>query len=240
MKTIKKYIKLLLISGFALFLYAFSNHRNQARKVTKPQVQFLGESNLFITQEAVSKLLIQNQSTVGNASKEILDLNKLETALNANPTIQSAQVYVTVNGQLKAEVYQKKPIARVQTKPVAYYVDNAGGYMPLSSNHAARVPMVTGFVKKDSLQNIYQVAKKIANDAFLKKHVIEIMQEPNHSISLKLRNANFVVSLGGLKQLDKKINNLKVFYKKALKENKLQQYSKVNLQFDNQVVCTKA
>jgi cell division protein FtsQ len=39
--------------------------------------------------------------------------------------------------------------------------------------------------------------------------------------------------------LDKKINNLKAFYKKSLKEKTLNNYSNVNLQFDNQVVCTK-
>ena len=41
------------------------------------------------------------------------------------------------------------------------------------------------------------------------------------------------------KQLDKKINNLKAYYNKALKNNLLNSYSKVNLKFDNQVVCTK-
>jgi len=32
---------------------------------------------------------------------------------------------------------------------------------------------------------------------------------------------------------------LKAFYQKAKKDDMLSKYSKVNLQFDNQVVCTK-
>ena len=47
------------------------------------------------------------------------------------------------------------------------------------------------------------------------------------------------MQLGNVKNLDKKINNLKAFYQKNLKEKTLENYSKVNLQFDNQVVCTK-
>jgi len=39
--------------------------------------------------------------------------------------------------------------------------------------------------------------------------------------------------------LDKKISNLKAFYQKAKKDKTLYKYSKVNLQFENQVVCTK-
>jgi cell division protein FtsQ len=46
--------------------------------------------------------------------------------------------------------------------------------------------------------------------------------------------------LGQIKQLEKKISNLKAFYIKATKDKVLDKYSKVNLQFGNQVVCTKA
>ncbi|WP_368496057.1 MULTISPECIES: cell division protein FtsQ/DivIB [Flavobacteriaceae] len=221
-----------------VFLYAFSTTKNKVRKVSQPQVQFLGDNNLFITQANVSKLLIQNQETVTNASKEILDLNKLESVLNSNPMIKSAQVYLSVNGELKAEVKQKKPIARVSAN-TSYYIDDQGSYMPLSKNHAARVPLVTGFVKKEALANVFKIAEKINKDAFLNKYVIEIHQNEDNSIYLKLRQATFVVHLGKLNQLDKKINNLKAFYQQALKEKTLNNYSKVNLQFDNQVVCTK-
>ena len=37
-----------------------------------------------------------------------------------------------------------------------------------------------------------------------------------------------------------KFNNLKAFYKKAAKDNFLDRYTEVNLQYYNQVVCTHA
>ncbi|MDX1277637.1 cell division protein FtsQ/DivIB [Oceanihabitans sediminis] len=221
-----------------VFLYAFSSAKNSKRIVSEPEIQFLGDNNLFITHANVSKLLIQSQQIASNAPKEILDLNKMESALNSNPMIKSAEVYVSVNGELKAEVEQKNPIARISTN-TSYYLDDEGGYMPLSTNHAARVPLVTGFVDKNALENIYKIAKKVDEDSFLKKYVIQINQSKDSTIQLKLRQSTFIVHLGDLKQLDKKINNLKVFYQKALKEKTLNDYSKVNLQFDNQVVCTK-
>jgi cell division protein FtsQ len=73
----------------------------------------------------------------------------------------------------------------------------------------------------------------------LKTNVVEIHQNANNSIYLKLRQCKFKVQLGQLKHLDKKINNLKAFYQKAIKDKMLNKYSKVNLQFENQVVCTK-
>jgi cell division protein FtsQ len=232
------YIKLMAVLCLVVFLYAFASSRNSVRKVSEPNIQFIGENNLFITEEAVSKLLIQSYGDIKNMPKETLALNVLERALNSNPMIKTAEVYVTVNGTLTAKIEQKRPIARVSTN-ASYYIDDEGFYMPLSSNYSARVPIVTGHVEKNNLENVYAVARKVEQDDFLKKNVIEIHQDVNKVIYLRLRQCHFLVQLGSVDFLDKKINNLKAFYQKSLKENTLNNYSKVNLQFDNQVVCTK-
>lgn len=230
-----KIIGLLLLVGF---LFAFSKHRNANRKVASPSIAFLGENRLFITEAAVSKLLIQNQHTVTGQPKDIIDLNELEIALNSNPMIKKAEVFMSVNGELSAEIEQKRPIARVHTN-ASYYIDDEGSYMPLSSNYAARVPLVTGNIKKNNLEMVFRFAKAVDEDAFLKKHVIEIRQNDDNTIDFKIRKSNFTVHLGTLKQLEKKINNFKAFYQKAFKDNILDNYKLVNLKFDKQVICTK-
>ena len=232
------YIKMFVLLGLVVFLFAFASVRNEDRKVSKPQVKFMGENNLFITNETVSKLLIQNLGSVKNIPKETLVLDELEKVLKSNPMIKTAEVYLTVNGTLNAEIEQKTPIARVSTN-ASYYIDDEGSFMPLSNNYSARVPLVTGYVEKNNLKTIHKVAVKIKNDDFLKKHVIEIHQSINKVIYLKLRQCKFLVQLGDVSYLDKKINNLKAFYQKNLKEKTLNDYSKVNLQFENQVICTK-
>ena len=232
------YIKMIILLGVVVFLFAFASKRNNIRPVSQPLITFKGENNLFITSETVSKLLIQNYGSAKNMPKETLALNTLEIALKSNPMIKTAEVYVAVNGTLNAEIEQRTPIARVRTN-TSYYIDAEGFYMPLSTNYTARVPLVTGFVEKNNLKSIYVVAKKIRQDEFLKKHVIEINQNKSKDIYLRLRQCSFLVQLGNTNHLQKKINNLKVFYQKSLKEKTLNTYSKVNLQFNNQVVCTK-
>ncbi|UAB76033.1 cell division protein FtsQ/DivIB [Mesoflavibacter sp. SCSIO 43206] len=239
MKINWNYIKMIVLLILVVFLYAFSSARNSKRLVSQPNIQFIGNKNLFITQEAVSKLLIQNQQGITNVPKETLDLNGLESTLNKNPIIEFAEVYVNVEGKLTAKVKQKTPIARVLGNN-SYYIDSNGGVMPLSKNYTERVPFVTGFVKKSNLDIVYKVADYVLKDEFLKQNVIEIHQNKNNSIDLKLRQTKFVVHLGQVKQLEKKISNLKAFYIKATKDKVLDKYSKVNLQFGNQVVCTKA
>lgn len=238
MKINYNYIKgigLLILVGF---LFAFSNQRNEVRKVAKTNIKFLGENKLFITDATVSKLLIQNQQAIAEQPKEIIDLNALETALNLNPMIKKAEVFMSVNGELSAEIEQKRPIARVQIN-APYYIDDEGSFMPLSSNYAARVPLVTGNIKKNKLQTVFEFAKVVDEDEFLKKHVIEIRQNDDNTIDFKIRKSDFIVHLGTLEMLEKKINNFKAFYQKAYKDKILEHYSVINLKFDKQVICTK-
>ena len=225
---------LLLVVG----LFAFSNHRNSVRIVSEPTVKFLGENTLFITEATVSKLLIQNQQPVTEQPKEIIDLNTLEFALNSNPMIKEAEVFMSVSGELSAEIKQKRPIARVYTN-ASYYIDDEGSFMPLSSSYTARVPFVTGYVKKNNLKTVFQFAKAVDEDEFLKKHVIEIRQNEDKTIDFKIRKSDFIVHLGTLNKLKKKINNFKAFYQKGLRDKILDSYKVVNLKFDKQVICTK-
>ena len=232
------YIKMIVLLVLVGFLFAFALSRNGSRSLSRPNVSFVGDNNLFITNETVSKLLIQNYGSVKNVPKETLDLNELENALKSNPMIKTAEVYVAVNGALNAKIEQKTPIARISTN-ASYYIDDEGSYMPLSKNYSARVPLVTGYVEKNNLKNVYKIARKVNEDEFLKKHVFEIHQDINKQLFLKLRKCDFLVKLGDENFLNKKINNLKAFYKKNLKDKTLNKYSKVNLQFENQVICTK-
>lgn len=204
----------------------------------EPEIKFVGDDNLFITHSNVSKLLIQNQQSVTNKRKDIIDLNQLEAALNSNPMIKQAQVSMTVEGLITAEIEQKKPIARVSTN-ASYYIDEEGSFMPLSTNYTARVPLVTGSIDRKDLATAYAVAKKVQEDDFLMKHVTVIHQNQDKTIDLKLRSHDFTVHLGTLKLLDKKVNNLKAFYLKAMKDKALENYKLVNLKFDKQVICTK-
>ena len=232
------FIKGLFLLGLVLFLYAFSSFKNNSRLVKNVNIQFMGSNNVFITTEMVNKLLIQSQEKPYFLHKDDIDLRELEFLLESNSMIKSGQVYLTVNGVLMAKVEQKVPIARVQNSEV-FYIDDQGFRMPLSTQHSARVPVVYGIVEEEDLKRVYKLALTAYNDTFLKTYLTEIHQNKNKEISLKLRLLDFEVSVGNIDNLEVKLKNLKAFYQKAKKDNMLDIYKSVNLQFDNQVVCTK-
>lgn len=231
-------IKLLGLAVCVTGLYAFSDARSQKRKIQGIQISFSGEDNLYLTEDAVNKLLIQKIGSLENVGKEQIVLNTVESVIQAHDMVKNAQVYLTVNGKLYAKITQRHPIGRV-TGNRSFYLDDEGRSMPLSINHSARVPIITGKITGKSLEDVYVILKFINEDPFLSKNVIGIHIEEESDYRLRFRLDNFVVRLGGVTDLAQKFNNFKAFYAKASQDKTLAHYQEVSLEFDNQVVCTK-
>jgi len=232
------YVKVLALLVVVTGLYAFSNQRSHGKKVSRINIEFVGNQNLYLTEGVVDKLLIQNYGTLTNVPKEKLVLNKIEKVIEANEMVKNAQVYLTVDGKLVANVIQRKPIGRILGSE-RFYIDDEGKRMPFSVSHSARVPIITGKITGESLEDVYVILKYINEDAFLRKNVIGIHVEDVDKYQLKFRMEQFIVNLGGVDGLEEKFNNFKAFYTKANKDKTLKNYNIVSLEFNNQVVCTK-
>ncbi|TQD39853.1 cell division protein FtsQ/DivIB [Haloflavibacter putidus] len=237
MKVNWNYIKAFALLAVLVFLYSFSAKRNSGRKVDKVAVQFTNGENLYIAETAVNKLLIVSKDSLEKQTKESLDLSVLEKRLDENKMIADADVYMNVDGSLGAIITQRQPIARIFDKN-AFYIDSDGKKMPLSDNYSARVPLISGISEKN-LEEVFPLVTQITKDNFLKKHIIAIQRLSSGDYKLSLRNLDFEVYLGKTTNFNKKIKNFKAFYKKAHQDQKLNAYKSVNLQFENQVVCTK-
>ena len=238
MKFRWNYIKLILLLCLITVLYSFSNARNRSRTIQDIKIEFSENENLYLTYESVNKLLIQNYGDLRNVPKENLVLNTVEKVVAANEMVKSAQVYLTVNGDLTAKIVQRQPIGRVEGNR-KFYLDDEGKRMPFSKYHSARVPIITGLIDDESLADVYALLQYVNADDFLKKNVIGIQVKDHGQYQLKFRLENFVVNLGGVEDLQKKFNNFKAFYAKASKDKTLDKYNIVSLEFNNQVVCTK-
>ncbi|WP_435624851.1 cell division protein FtsQ/DivIB [Flagellimonas sp.] len=219
-------------------LYGFSDYRSNQRKIDKISINFLGDNNLFIDEASVNKLLIQNYGSVKNRTKEQLVLNTIEKVIQSNDMVKKAQIYFTVDGKLISKIVQRKPIGRIESAS-KFYLDDVGKRMPLSKHHSARVPIITGKITGKTLEDAYTILNYINADDFLRKNVIGIHVEEEGSYQLRFRMENFVVNLGGVDNLNEKFKNFMAFYAKATKDNSLEKYAVVSLEFNNQVVCTK-
>ncbi len=232
-------LRLLLMLALVIFLFAFTSNRNLQRKIIKTEVIFVENDADFISKKTVNKLLIENKMDVRSIAKEDLNLNKLENSINNNPMVDKAEVYVTVDGVLKAIVKQKAPIARVFDGVGTYYLDNEGNTMPLSGINTARVPLVLGEISSKNRKKLAQVLRVINKDPFLKKNIIGVELDANDDLKMTNRNFDFQIEFGKMVQVENKFNNYKAFFQKAIVDRSLTKYKKINLRFSHQVVCTK-
>jgi cell division protein FtsQ len=232
-------IRLLLMFVLVIFLFSFTSNRNAGRKLIKSTVVFVGDNAPFVRQETVNKLLIENKRDASSIEKVNLDLNKLETTLNAQEMIEESDVFVSIDGVLKAVVKQKTPIARVFDKNGSFYIDYEGNRMPLSTNFTARVPLVSGGINKKNNEDLSDLFRLIYEDAFLKKNIIGIQIMPNGSLKMLNRNFEYQIDFGRMINVERKFKNYKAFFQKAVLDSSLYKYKKIDLRFTEQVVCTK-
>lgn len=222
-----------------VILYAFGLERNKKRIVSEPEIEFLGDSRLFITEETVNKLLIEKIGRDKTIVKDELILKTLEDVLTNNQTIESVEVFVTIDGRLKAEVKQKTPVARIYNKNRSFYVDCQGSEMPLSENFSARVPLVSAHFYEENKTELTRLFRYIYDDEFLKKNIISIEVKDDENIIMKNRNYNYDIVFGKPTHIERKFNNYKAFFQKASQDTFIEKYSRINLKFTKQVVCTK-
>ena len=232
-------IRLVLMFGLVIFLFSFTSKRNNDRKLTKSVVVFVGDNAPFVKQETVNKLLIENKRDVSGIRKVDLDLNKLENTLDKQEMIEKSDVFVSIDGVLKAVVKQKTPIARIFEDGASFYVDYKGDTMPLSGNFTARVPLVSVGINKKNKEDLAGLFRTIYDDAFLKKNIIGIQIMPNGSLKMFNRNFDYQIDFGRMMNVERKFRNYKAFFQKAVLDSSLYKYKKIDLRFTEQVVCTK-
>ena len=232
-------IRLMLMIIAVISLFSFTSYRNSIRKIKKTEVVFVGENLLFIKPEMVNKLLIEKNNDLKTIHKVDLDLKKLEMSVNEQQMIQKADVFVSVDGVLKAVVKQKTPVARVFDETGSFYVDNEGSKMPLSDNYTARVPLLSGEIRVVKKEKLSEVLRMINEDEFLKKNIIGVQVLPNGSLIMANRNYDYKIDFGRTINIDRKFKNYKAFFQKAVSDSTLSKYKRINLKFTKQVVCIK-
>lgn len=222
-----------------IFLFSFTSYRNEHRKIKKTEVVFVGENTAFVKAETVNKLLIEKNNDLKTIHKVDLDLKKLERTISKQQMIQKADVFVSVDGVLKAVVKQKTPVGRVFDETGSFYIDNEGNRMPLSDNYTARVPLLSGEVTVVKKEKLSEVLRMITEDEFLKKNIIGVQVLPNGSLVMANRNYDYKIDFGRTINIEKKFKNYKAFFQKAVSDSTLTKYKRINLKFTKQVVCIK-
>ncbi len=174
-----------------------------------------------------------------NPAKKIGDINipELEKKLNEFPAVDSANVYLNLNGNLNLDIKQRVPAFRLNNNGKDFYVDEKGNEFPISKNYSFPCMLITGNVKQDEYRKLAELVGKIDKDAFSKKYFIGITKE-KENYNLLTSDGSYKVEIGDLDRIDFKVKGFKTFVEKYLIYQQPEKYKKISVKYDNQIVTT--
>ncbi|OFX84956.1 MAG: hypothetical protein A2W99_16255 [Bacteroidetes bacterium GWF2_33_16] len=260
-------VKNILIWGLliAYLVVAMSFVSDRRKKVVCSEIKvFLVDDteNKFVTESEIKELLNKSGSSVMGLKVNEINTKEIEEKIRKNGAIRKAEVYVTVNGDVRVDIAQRNPMFRVVNKKgQSYYIDDEGKKMPLSRKYTAHVLVANGHIiehfelnramdilcdqrdeetpKNYIMCDLFVLSKFICEDEFWRSQIEQIYVNIENEFELVPRVGAHQILFGSIENYDKKFRNLKVFYEKGLNNVGWNNYTKINIKFENQIICTK-
>ena len=207
-----------------------------------------GGAQQFINPQLLYQQLTERRTpSVLGQPLQALATQSIEQAIKADNFVRESVVYKSWKGALKIIVWPRKPIARVlYPHQPSQYVDEEGNLLPLSDLYTARVLLIEAAELpgiqtnlKDSPYGCALLAllRYIEQDAFWRAQIAHLRIDPQGKIVLHTQISKQRIELGDLQNIALKLANLQLFYQQIVPYKGWNTYKRVNLEFDNQIVC---
>lgn len=240
-------VSLLVLGLIAYVVYAMILMRKpdpQARCVDVELVVKKNPSARFVDEKEVETILRNAGLYPKGEIMSTVDTKKIEELLRSNDFIESVECYKTANNKLCVSIEQRTPVIYILPDGKDGYFVDAKGKTIVKSNYVANLVTATGDIdKKFACSELVELAMFIEGDEFWNSQVEQIyVSRDKHKkpvIEIVPRVGDHVVYLGTIENYEKKFAHLREFYAKALNSVGWNKYSRIDLQYENQVICTK-
>lgn len=245
---------------FILLGFAVENNKSMPCRSFRVHIDSSEGLSFVDSARVVSQVYAVLDTLEGKKFSDI-SLNRVEELINTIYYVDKSRVYRTIDGYLNVHISQRVPVARVINQAnETFYIDQQGKLMKPSPRYTARVMVVSGFVNtryapgvnigefdsraelsssEKELEQIDRLVRFIRKDEFLHAWIDQIYVTRQGNFELVPRNGSHVIEFGNLEEMEEKFDKLMKFYKNGLTHVGWGSYKRINLQFKNQVVCSK-
>jgi cell division protein FtsQ len=194
----------------------------------------------FLTEADIKFMLNHDAINPIGQSMEKINLRIMEETLQAKELIEYAECYKGQNGLVCINITQRIPVIRVMNdQNEDYYVDSHGKPMP-GTDYSCKLIVATGHINKQYAEKwLAPLANIILSDAFWKNQAVQLNVLSDGSIEIIPRVGDHVAYLGQPTGVTKKLERLQKFYRYGLTQAGWNKYSRVSVEFDNQIVCKR-
>lgn len=237
-------LKLLLLVGLGVYLvFAFVKfNRSKGGAVCHKVSVYIADIDKanFVTEADIRQILKDSKLDPEGHTVSEVSLQGIKRAVDGHQFVLSSVCYSHPDGEVVIEVMQKLPMLRVMPAVgEGYYVDAAGNKIQ-RVEYPADVVVVTGNVNyQKHRHSLTAFAQIVQHDEFWADMIEQIDYTADGKVELAPRLGDHIVALGQPKELGVKLSHLKTLYQKVIDEVGWNKYSRINLEYNNQAVCTK-
>lgn len=197
-------------------------------------------STNYINTAFIEGIIAKAKTPIKNAAITDIDVNLIEKTILQSPYIDSVICYYTPENLMCIRIFPRIPVLHVMSNTgESYYMDNKGNDMP-TDVFLLDLCFITGNVSKQyAKENLIEIATFLNSHPIWSKEIQQVHVESDKNIELIPSTGEHTIILGEPTDIEEKMNKLAVFYKEGLDKVGWNKYSIINLNYADQVVCTK-
>lgn len=224
-----------------LAMTAFNKPDESDRTCTQVEVKInRTDINGFLDANEIANILKQNNIYPLAQNINTINIRNIEETLMSNPLIKYAECYKTINNKVMIKVTQRMPVIRIKSnKGEDYYIDNESIIMP-RTKYTTNLIIATGEISKDfATKKITPLVNTLIKNRFWHNQIVQINVLEDGDVELVPRVGEHVICIGEPVNVEDKLKRIEKFYKYGLNKAGWNKYSYINVEFDNQIICTK-
>ena len=240
LKKILIYIFWVILAVYMLFsLVIIPNipDNNQCKGVL---ITVDNDENGNLSKENITELLDKEGLNPYGYIIDSIRCTMIENCINEISLVRDCQVYKTADRYVAIEMDCKIPSLKVNDiNGNEYYIDSDGNIIT-GVHKALHLPVATGHISEEMQSTeLKEMACAIYGSRFWLAQTEQIHFEKNGNIILVPRVGGHIIEFGKAENITGKLDKLYTFYTKGLNAIGWDKYEKLNIEFNDKVICTK-
>ena len=240
LKKILKYIIAAAIACYLIFALVIVPSRKDNDKCKEVAIKISNNRLGTITNDDIVAMLQEDGLYPQDKVMDSINCHDIEEFINAMTIVKECQVYKTNEKRVKIDIICREPVLKVyDNSGNTYYVDIEGEKI-FEVKKPLLLPVASGEIDDSMIEKeLMGIVSAIADDPFWLVQIEQIYFNEKKEAIIVPRMGSHVIELGNIKNLEEKLENIKVFYTKGLNIVGWNKYSKLNIKISNKVICTE-
>lgn len=250
-------------AALVIVVIYFSRKEQEETEAAAPVISInVVDENAFLTETELLTRLRRNNLVYDHQKMQDVNTTAIEAFIRKMHEVEKVEVFKKLGGVWSVNVKVRQPLARIFNKfGESFYVDVHGVPMATSPNFTARVLVFSGNISDKcdtvtvpeiinnaslkssrNLDEIYRISNYVCNDPFLCAQIGQVHRDQWGSYTLIPLVGDHEIIFGSAesdKEVEEKMEKLKIFYQEGLPYAGWSKYQSINLKYDNQIVCRK-